>query len=255
MKKLLLPLLAIFLTAQAYAWTIKESKQDEDVKVIVNDGGTFKEALTVTGATGATSFLGPINSATTTGLSATFGLNNAQNHWITLRGGLGGFLGWNDTTNKVILQAPATRQIEFQVDSNTFSSGTVAGNISAAGAWTVGPSGFTGAHTVNGNTTVTGRVVGAQASGLANNFDVTGINSTVFSGAAGNIDGFVGGTSGQVLFISASSGGASATFRNNNAGGTQKILTNTGSDVTISGAGGAIFIFGGGFWVMIANAL
>jgi hypothetical protein len=52
MKRLLLPLFAIFLTAQAYAWTIKESKQDEDFKVIVNDGGSFKEALTVVGSTG-----------------------------------------------------------------------------------------------------------------------------------------------------------------------------------------------------------
>lgn len=61
MKKLsfYFTILALLTASLSYGWTIKESKQDEDVKIIVNDGGTFKEALTVDGATGDVSFLNP----------------------------------------------------------------------------------------------------------------------------------------------------------------------------------------------------
>jgi hypothetical protein len=53
MKKLITILTLLLVSAISYGWTIKESKQDEDFKVIVNDGGVFKEALKVTGSTGA----------------------------------------------------------------------------------------------------------------------------------------------------------------------------------------------------------
>jgi hypothetical protein len=53
MKKLSLFLSIFLISILSVAWTIKESKQDEDFKIIVNDGGVFKEALTVVGSTGA----------------------------------------------------------------------------------------------------------------------------------------------------------------------------------------------------------
>lgn len=59
MKKLSLFFSIFLISILSVAWTIKESKQDEDVQIIVNDGGTFKEAIKVEGSN-ASVILGPV---------------------------------------------------------------------------------------------------------------------------------------------------------------------------------------------------
>ena len=52
---------------------------------------------------------------------------------LSLRGGFGGFLGWDDSANCTILQAPNTRSLQFRVNSDTFSAGTMAMHINSSG--------------------------------------------------------------------------------------------------------------------------
>ena len=63
----------------------------------------------------------------------TVGDTAASDFVIALRGGVGGFLGWDDSANTTILQAPNTRSLSFRVNSDTFSSGTEAMRINTDG--------------------------------------------------------------------------------------------------------------------------
>jgi hypothetical protein len=72
----------------------------------------------------------------------TVGDSSASDYVIALRGGVGGFLGWDDSGNTTILQAPNTRSLSFRVNSDTFSSGTEAMRIDSLGNVLVGTTTF-----------------------------------------------------------------------------------------------------------------
>jgi|GEM_PF-3319286 len=74
------------------------------------------------------------------GGNLTIGTAAAQDFYLALRGGVGGFFGWDDSANKTIVQAPNTRALSFQVNSDTFGSGTEALTISSAAKVGVGVS-------------------------------------------------------------------------------------------------------------------
>ena len=63
----------------------------------------------------------------------TIGSTAASDFVLSLRGGVGGFLGWDDSANCTILQAPNTRSLQFRVNSDTFSAGTMAMHINSSG--------------------------------------------------------------------------------------------------------------------------
>jgi len=63
----------------------------------------------------------------------TVGDSSASDFVIALRGGVGGFLGWDDSANTTILQAPNTRALSLRVNSDTFGAGTEAMSISSSG--------------------------------------------------------------------------------------------------------------------------
>ena len=63
----------------------------------------------------------------------TIGDTAAADFVLALRGGVGGFLGWDDSANCTILQAPNTRSLQFRVNSDTFSAGTMAMHINSSG--------------------------------------------------------------------------------------------------------------------------
>ena len=67
------------------------------------------------------------------GGNVTIGTAAAQDFYLALRGGVGGFFGWDDSANKTIVQAPNTRSLSFQVNSDTFGNGTEAMSISSGG--------------------------------------------------------------------------------------------------------------------------
>ena len=50
----------------------------------------------------------------------TVGSTAASDFVVALRGGVGGFFGWDDSANSTILQSPNTRSLAFQVNSDTF---------------------------------------------------------------------------------------------------------------------------------------
>jgi len=68
----------------------------------------------------------------------TIGHSLPQDYVLALRGGVGGFLGWDDSANCTILQAPNTRSLQFRVNSDTFSAGTMAMHINSSGNVGVG---------------------------------------------------------------------------------------------------------------------
>jgi hypothetical protein len=63
----------------------------------------------------------------------TVGNSAASDFVIALRAGVGGFLGWDDSANSTILQAPNTRSLSFRVNSDTFGAGTEAMTIGSDG--------------------------------------------------------------------------------------------------------------------------
>ena len=63
----------------------------------------------------------------------TVGGTAASDFVVALRGGVGGFFGWDDSANSTILQSPNTRSLVFRVNSDTFSAGTEAMRIDASG--------------------------------------------------------------------------------------------------------------------------
>jgi hypothetical protein len=65
--------------------------------------------------------------------NVTVGTAAASDFVLSLRGGVGGFFGWDDSTNKTILQAPNTRQLSLRVNSDTFGAGTEAILINSSG--------------------------------------------------------------------------------------------------------------------------
>ena len=92
--------------------------------------------------------------------NVTIGTAAPQDFYLALRGGVGGFFGWDDSANKTIVQAPNTRSLSFQVNSDTFGSGTEALTISSGGAATFNSSlaGF-GATITNNNDSSQGLLV------------------------------------------------------------------------------------------------
>ena len=70
--------------------------------------------------------------------NVTIGTAAAQDFYLALRGGVGGFFGWDDSANKTIVQAPNTRALSFQVNSDTFGSGTEALTITSGGTVLIG---------------------------------------------------------------------------------------------------------------------
>jgi len=70
----------------------------------------------------------------------TVGTASPSDFVIALRGGVGGFLGWDDSANATILQSPNTRALVFQVNSDTFSGGTEAMRITPTGNVGIGTS-------------------------------------------------------------------------------------------------------------------
>jgi len=76
----------------------------------------------------------------------------------------------------------------------------------------------------------------------------------VNAGSSTTIGGFSGGVAGQILHIVCTSATHNTTLANNGAG-TEKILTNTGSDIVIDTLGGATLIFNGTSWYVIGVAL
>ena len=83
-------------------------------------------------------------SLTQTG-NATFGTAVGADNYITVRGGAGGFFGWDDSTNATIIQCPATRKIQFGI-GNTFGSGTIFGEFSSVGSFVFGTTITTSTH-------------------------------------------------------------------------------------------------------------
>jgi len=165
---------------------IYRSSADNQGEFIFNSrhaGSTYNDILTLKSDKSAT-FAGDV----------TVGDSSASDYVIALRGGVGGFLGWDDSANTTILQAPNTRALSLRVNSDTFGAGTEAMSISSSGNTT-----FAGNITQSkaGNLRLTQTATGSGESSIvltANNstgdsFVRWETNSTTFCLGLDNSDG------------------------------------------------------------------
>jgi hypothetical protein len=213
MKKLFLPILAIFLTSQVYAWTIKESKQDEDVQIIVNDGGTFKEAIKVEGSD-ASVILGPVGGGSEQLISHDLYFGNTSRVRLNRQSNYFGMTLINDDNNTKLdlvtveagnayMTGTADGDVVVASAGNMYFTpdrgSTNGGRMSTTGAWTLGPSSFTGQHRINGNIGLPSTIGGNPAAtfgtvflGNTGSCGTVACDMTMDMTMPGNSDAFVG---------------------------------------------------------------
>jgi hypothetical protein len=119
--------------------------------------------------------------------NVTVGTTAASDFVLALRGGVGGFLGWDDSANKTILQAPNTRQLSLRVNSDTFGAGTEALLIDSSGNSTFAGNVGIG---VTADTSVRTFIKGADSG--TNNYQILTRNSSDANILAVRNDGNVG---------------------------------------------------------------
>ena len=135
--------------------------------------------------------------------NVTIGTAAAQDFYLALRGGVGGFFGWDDSANKTIVQAPNTRSLSFQVNSDTFGSGTEALTITSGG--NVGIN-YTGSfNQISGTETALAVSNGNVAALYLNNTHANGHNHILTSGVDGAL-GFYDKTAAATRMRISSSG-------------------------------------------------
>ena len=106
---------------------IQTSNAGDGVFYTGSIGGSIAERLRITSA-------GSVGIGTSSpSHNLTVGGTAASDFVVALRGGVGGFFGWDDSANSTILQSPNTRSLVFRVNSDTFSAGTEAMRINASG--------------------------------------------------------------------------------------------------------------------------
>lgn len=148
-------------------YVIKETKQDEDFSIYVNDGGTMKQAIKVTGSTGAVTLGASGETGTQSVNAGTFSVNAPTNTDSIFT------LNENGTTKWFLFN-------ESDNDSlNIFGSASAA-FVTAAGGWTIGPATTGAAHSSNGSFTV-----GLAATNSEVNLGTVG-EKTLSLGASGN---------------------------------------------------------------------
>ena len=90
----------------------------------------------------------------------------------------------------------------------------------------------------------------------ADDTDVSGVNTLFITTAGGSvvIGGFTGGVAGQVLYIARKDATNDLTLEHNEGTGNQDIIMHEGTDETIDGYGGFVFICDGTDWFDCSHA-
>ena len=152
----------------------------------------------------------------------------AQDFYLALRGGVGGFFGWDDSANKTIVQAPNTRSLSFQVNSDTFGNGTEAMSITSTGT-----AAFASPNTTANVAMVTIRSTDSQGAnvggtlGLGGSYGAGLVNYALIRGAKET--GTYNDSNGYMSFTVHSSAGQVERMRIRSTGAAT--LTKTGSGV------------------------
>ncbi len=121
--------------------------------------------------------------------NVTVGTAAASDFVLSLRGGVGGFFGWDDSANKTILQAPNTRKLSLRVNSDTFGAGTEAILIDSSGNVGIGVNASD--YWANASNLVVGGLGAVSGITIATDGNLTG--SLIFADGTGGGDNTRGG--------------------------------------------------------------
>jgi hypothetical protein len=120
--------------------------------------------------------------------------------------------------------------------------------VTHAGAVTLGPSAGGVTHGYYGGIrTLT------SFSTLSNGMSVGNLPGVSLGATTLNVDYFTGGVEGQILIYAGGNASSAPTFRHNTGATGQKFLLPGGADITLTGFGGALFVYLGGFWIMVSH--
>jgi hypothetical protein len=133
----------------------------------------------------------------------------------------------------------------FKVRPTSLATASVA-ECTVAGAWTWGPASggvthgfYGGVKTISSETTLT------DGMNVANKFGISTNNTT------GNIQGFTGGVSGQIIYIRMGGSGSATLIQ---AGtGTQKFRLPGGLNLSLTALDGVILLCDGTDWVVLSH--
>ena len=161
-KTTLAALCLAFASAAAYAAAgdrfFSNPTSNKDVVIQVNKAGVTTDVVKAEGATGAVT-VGPTAGAT----HKIFVSDSVNGLELRKSGGTYG-QGFRfdvfGTEARIISTGDVAGSLKF------YTGGTDVGGFSTSGAWTLGPSGFTGDHTINGSLILAGKAAGGPAATL-----------------------------------------------------------------------------------------
>ena len=198
-------------------------------------------------------FLASLNGSATLGATAA-SLKVRLDQLATQIKSLGGLTNWYDAVTAALLKAGGTMSGAIAMGNNKITglaAGTTAGDAVRyeQAALLAVASVFTAALTANASF----RVDSGGATAISSNMDVSGKTHLYHTGGALTIQGFQGGSQGQVLFIENRDAAANLSLAHNGSG-TQVFLLNGGSCV-IGPRGGVTCIYssGGSAWFVVGK--
>jgi len=169
----------------------------------------------------------------------------------------GGTVFDNAGAAALISWTPGVVKRFISTTSSTLSSPVTAmtgyvnqGEISAAGAWTLGPSSGGVTHQQYGGWRIdwTNKATLANALNVANKSVVQIPNADV-----GDIDYFTGGVAGQVIYVQGSRGASAARFTHNTGATGQLFLLPGSGSLTLSNYSSAIMVCDGTNWFVLSH--
>lgn len=222
---------------------------------LANDvSGTLPIVSGGTGQVSANSALNALLPSQTSNSGKALLTDGSNTSWTTIPANGGTFLAADGTKT-----APG---LAFNSDTDTglyrIGSGNVGfsandvkiGEWSSAGAWTLGASGGTQTHTTNGRQRVTNWIElqrdDLSSSGTINDLTTNNGLLKLTSASAKTVNGIAGGTDGRLLYLANTSGTLTVNNESGSATDSDRIITGSGSALTITSDGCVTLIYDAG---------
>ena len=154
-------------------------------------------------------------------------------------------LKFNASGGNGMILIPSASSLLFRDNANT----TTLGELSAAGAWTLGPSTLA-KHTINGR--VKFSLYTESGAGPFNNYALGNYGVVAFTnGGAVILTGITGGADGDVIHILCGAGTLRLDHNSGSSSAGNKLYNKTGANITLAANGGVTAVYTSGGWFII----